>query len=236
MLPYFTYNGINSKAMGVMVNNYPPIVRPKARITTVTIPGRTGDLSLHENEAVYDSYIRTCQCTALPGANISAISAWLDGSGAAVFGNEPLYAYDAQIVNQINFEKLLRNYLQRTFDVPFLVQPYKSLATPGADIEKTTSGQSITNPGTLASRPVLTVYGTGSVDVLVGAYIFSLTSLDTTPLRIDCDAEIVTNIAITENLTHRMSGDFPRLVAGSNAISWTGNVTKIVVEPRYRWL
>ena len=33
-----------------------------------------------------------------------------------------------------------------------------------------------------------------------------------------------------------MSGDFPTLLPGQNAISWTGNVTKVVIQPNWRYL
>ena len=33
-----------------------------------------------------------------------------------------------------------------------------------------------------------------------------------------------------------MSGDFPTLLPGQNAISWTGNVTKVEVQPNWRFL
>ena len=33
-----------------------------------------------------------------------------------------------------------------------------------------------------------------------------------------------------------MSGDFPTLLPGSNAISWTGNVSKVVIQPNWRFL
>ena len=33
-----------------------------------------------------------------------------------------------------------------------------------------------------------------------------------------------------------MGGDFPTLLPGQNAISWTGNVTKVVVQPNWRYL
>ena len=33
-----------------------------------------------------------------------------------------------------------------------------------------------------------------------------------------------------------MSGDFPTLLPGSNAISWMGNVTKVVIQPNWRYL
>ena len=31
-----------------------------------------------------------------------------------------------------------------------------------------------------------------------------------------------------------MSGEFPKLSAGTNQIAWTGTVTKIVITPRWR--
>ena len=33
-----------------------------------------------------------------------------------------------------------------------------------------------------------------------------------------------------------MSSDFPRLQPGQNAISWSGDVTRIVVQPNWRML
>ena len=36
---------------------------------------------------------------------------------------------------------------------------------------------------------------------------------------------------------HDLDDDlFPRLEVGNNEISWTGNVEKIEIEPRWRWL
>ena len=33
-----------------------------------------------------------------------------------------------------------------------------------------------------------------------------------------------------------MSGEFPVLLPGANAVSWTGNVSKVVIEPHWRYL
>lgn len=33
-----------------------------------------------------------------------------------------------------------------------------------------------------------------------------------------------------------MQGVFPKLQIGSNTITWTGDLTKIEIEPRSRWL
>jgi len=37
-------------------------------------------------------------------------------------------------------------------------------------------------------------------------------------------------------MNDHMSGDFPVLKPGLNAVSWSGNVTSIVISPRWRYL
>ena len=38
------------------------------------------------------------------------------------------------------------------------------------------------------------------------------------------------------SMNGNMSGDFPSLAPGANAVSWTGNVTKVVIQPNWRYL
>ena len=38
------------------------------------------------------------------------------------------------------------------------------------------------------------------------------------------------------SLNSAMSGDFPNLLPGNNAVSWTGNVTKVDIQPNWRYL
>lgn len=33
-----------------------------------------------------------------------------------------------------------------------------------------------------------------------------------------------------------MTGDFPTLLPGQNAISWSGNVTRLEIQPNWRYL
>ena len=111
-----------------MVSEYPVISRPKERVSQITIPGRSGVLMLPESDLpVYEPVLRTAQCWIRPDADIDAICAWLQGSGSVVFGNEPNRSYDARIINQIDFSKILRGRGFRSFAVPFQCQPYKRL-------------------------------------------------------------------------------------------------------------
>ena len=123
-----------------MVSEYPAISRPKERVSQITIPGRSGVLMLPENGLpVYEPVLRTAQCWVRPDADIDAICAWLQGSGSVVFGNEPDRSYDARIINQIDFSKILRGRGFRSFAVPFQCQPYKRLYPPAEDITLTAS-------------------------------------------------------------------------------------------------
>ena len=39
-----------------------------------------------------------------------------------------------------------------------------------------------------------------------------------------------------KTLDTRLTGEFPVLKPGANAISWTGAVTKVVIQPNWRYL
>ena len=41
-MPNFTFKGISSDSMGVVVLDYPPIIKASARVTLTQIPGRSG--------------------------------------------------------------------------------------------------------------------------------------------------------------------------------------------------
>lgn len=53
-------------------------------------------------------------------------------------------------------------------------------------------------------------------------------------ITIDSEQEEAYHGLILKN--RQMTGDFPKLNSGINIISWVGNLTKIEVNPRSRWL
>ncbi len=130
-----SFKGVTAADMGVVVLDYPPIIKPQARIKTVTVPGRSGTLTLHDSEVVYEPVDKTIRCRMLSTASQVAVTAWLSGAGDLILGNEPLYRYTARVVDAVSYEKIMPGYVDRVFDVTFVCQPWKELTTPGADIE-----------------------------------------------------------------------------------------------------
>lgn len=227
------FKGVTAASKGVVVLDYPPIIKPKARTLTETIPGRSGTLTLQGNVA-YDTYERTVRCRLLASADITQVAAWLDGRGTLVFGNEPDYAYSARVDELIQFEKIMPGYGDRVFEVTFTVHPLKQLAVTESNITLTASGI-ITNPGTQIARPSIRVNGSGDFVLMVGQFITTMTGV-TSAIVLDSEVGIAMNGDGTSNLGKLVEGDWPLLVPGNNAISWSGPVTEVIITPRWRWI
>ena len=91
----------------------------------------------------------------------------------------------------------------------------------------------ITNPGAVDSEPLIRVYGNGDITLMVGTQIVELEGIDG---QIFLDSEIQEAYKGTTSMNVAMSGEFPKLLPGMNAVSRTGNVTSIVITPRWRTL
>lgn len=226
-----TFKGTTASSKSVTVLKYPEIVKPTLRVETVKVPGRDGELTLSGMPS-YEAMVLECECMVPSVDKISAAAAWLTGRGDLVLGNDPDYAYDAQVIDEIRFEKILRGHAHRRFTVPFLCQPLKKKAVTESDIELTAPG-AVVNIGHVPSRPLIKIEGSGNVVLAVGAYSLSITDINTSIL-IDSDLGMATNGTVNES--YKVSGEWPLLVVGNNAVGWTGTVSKVTITPRWRYL
>ena len=224
MNDWFEWNGKRCTEYGIHVSEQPPLTLPAERVTFTDVPGRSGSLTTTEGEYVYEDMGLTAQCFIQSGARVHEIAAWLRGSGTVTFANRPGGFYHARVVNQIPFEKILRGNPHLAFAVNFRCKPFWYLKDV-APITLTQSGSFVTNPGSVYAEPVITVYGTGAITLLVG--ISGSVTLDT---------PLMEAYSGTNSMNSAMSGDFPVLLPGQNAVSWTGAVNKIEIQPNWRFL
>ena len=233
MNDWFMWNGTRCTAFGIYVTEQPPITIPKERSKQTTIPGRPGTLTTLEGNDVYDELTLTATCVLRDPARIPEIAAWLKGAGAVTFANRPGGFYHASIANQIPFEKILRGNPHCSFAVNFRCSPPFWYLSDVEDTEITTSSYVLVNPGSVYSEPVMTVYGSGDISLIVNGQIIELEGVD---------GEITLNSVIQEAykgevlLNEKMSGDFPVLKPGNNLVSWTGNVSRLVIQGNWRFL
>ena len=170
MNDWFEWNDVRCTEYGIHMLEQPVLTLPNERATFVDVPGRSGSLTVLEGDAVYDDLVLTAQCMVENLERYEEIASYLRGSGRVTFANRPEGYYEARIVNQIPFEKILRGNPHRSFAVNFRCKPFW--------------------------------------------YVDSGTT----------------------GMNNAMSGDFPILLPGANAISWAGNVSRVVVEPHWRYL
>ena len=229
---WFEWNGVRCTVHGIRVSEQPPISMPAERATFTNVPGRPGSLTTLQGDDVYDDMVMTATCFIQDATRIAEIAAWLKGSGRVTFANRPGGYYQARIVNQIDFEKILRGNPHRSFAVNFRCKPFWH-AQNVSDIVVTTSGTVVTNAGSVYSEPVMTVYGSGDITLMIGTTLIELTGVSG---NIVLDSVLKEAYKGTSLMNERMTGDFPVLKPGINAFSWIGTVTKVVIQPNWRYL
>ncbi len=232
MKDWFIWKGARCTDYGIHVLMQPDITVPAERATFTDVPGRSGSLTTLQGEDVYDDMILPAECIVSDMSRINDIAAYLKGGGQVTFACRPGGYYEARIVNQIPFTKILRGNPHRRFTVNFRCKPFWYIAGV-QDITLSTSGTMVTNPGSVFSEPVITVHGSGDITLMVGMSIVELEGVDGN-ISLDSSLQEAYSGAIPMN--DKMSGDFPVLKPGANAVSWSGNVTDVVIAPRWRYI
>ena len=120
MINYIELNGEKSTSVkGLIIQSLPPISKPKMRTSIEKIDGRDGDIVTKLGYSAYDKQLSI----GLHGDfDIDDAISFFDSEGEVVFCNEPDKYYRYQILDQIDFERLVRF---RTAKVKMHVQPFK---------------------------------------------------------------------------------------------------------------
>lgn len=239
MRNYIILNEKNSADIqGLLIQELAPITKPQQRTQIETIDGRAGDIVTPLGFAAYDKKISI----GLYGSyDVDDVIEFLDSEGQVTFSNEPDKYYNYKIIEQIDFVRLIR---YKTATVTLHVQPFK-YSTDEAVKEFTPSDPSdqsfnIVNTGNIYSKPTLTVYGTGTVNLSLNGTEILVINLGDTATSITIDAEALeAYTGTTATLANRaVDGDYEnlKLKVGTNTIEWSGSVTKITVANYSRWI
>lgn len=232
MNDWFEFNGVKCTEYGMHVSEHPVITFPSERVTFTDVPGRNGSLTTLEGEQVYSDMTLTATCFISDVSRINEIAAYLKGSGKVTFANRQGGFYYGRIINQIPFDMVMRGKPNRTFAVNFRVKPFFYL---DGDFIKTITASEVvlTNPGCIHSEPIITIYGSGEITLMVGAQIVELEGV-TDSITLDTPLMEAYNGEV--NMNSCMSGDFPTFSTGAVPMAWTGDVSKVVIQPNWRTL
>jgi len=249
MKDWFSWNGERCTEYGVYVREQPAIIRPSERVSTVTVPGRSGALTLPEGEDVYDDIVLACDCvmrdplTPLRGSiesRIAQFNGWLRGSGRVSFACRPNGWYEGRVSNQISFEKILRGNPHVSFSVQFRCAPCFYLYDGLNRCVMTGSEMTLRNRGNTAANPLITVTGAGSGSIsVVGRNVQTLYLNDLAAgesIVLDCDARVayVQGEGGIELSGAQLSGDWLTFPTGQFSVLTEGDITGVAITPRWR--
>lgn len=237
MRDYIILNGVNSNTItGLLISKLPPITKPKQRTQIEEINGRDGDIVTTLGYSAYDKEI---EIGLYGDFNIDDVITFFNGSGTVTFSNEEEKYYNYQIFEQIDYEKLIRF---KTATVKMHVQPFKYSAVEGTRTFTISSEDEITinNSGNYVSKPVVTINGTGTINLEVNGYEVLVIDLGESASEVTIDTANMEayNQNTGELMNRDVTGDYDNLYlkAGSNTISWTGTITQIQITNYSRWL
>ena len=232
---YFIWKNVDCRAMGVRLSAPAAIIRPEERVDHITIPGRSGDLTMLEGENIYNSYIQTVTIMAHGAARIRQIYDWLRGSGYVTFSGEPEKKQPARIIGAVTLSRHSYNLDWWEGEVQFYCQPLKEKLFD--DIVTLTAAGTVRNSGDVASRPLILAKASGtSMTVSGGGNSLTLTGITSgSTYQIDCDAMEVLSADGTTILTDKSSGEFPKLEPGANTVGGSG-WSKLEISRRERFL
>lgn len=227
------WKNIDSETIpGLIITNIPPITKPKMKTSITKIDGRDGDII---EELGYESYTKSIGIGLTRNYDIDRVMKYFTGVGELIISDEPDKVYKAQIIEKIDYERLIRF---KTAVVKFYTQPYKYLKDEKSiilDINNETSLK-ITNVGLEKSKPIITLEGTGTIEISLNGFNLFKYVFPENEKKVVIDS--LEEEAYLDNVlkNRNMLGTFPIFEVGENTISWSGNLTQISIEPKSRWL
>lgn len=236
MRNYIELNGVSSnEIIGLLIQQLPPISKPKMRTQVDEIDGRAGDIVTQLGFSAYDKIV---EIGLYSNFDIDDVITYFNGSGKVVFSNEPDKYYNYQILDQIDYERLIRF---RTAKVKFHVQPFKYSAVEGVLKFTSFTNDEITvkNNGNYISKPIITITGSGTINLSLNGYqIFVINMGDNEQIVIDTNLMEAYNPTNQALLNRSVTGNYDNfsLNVGTNTISWSGTISEIDVENYSRWI
>lgn len=233
MRNYFTFGQYDSQDFGIYISGSGIFDSPKRIYKTYTVPGRNGDLigksdRLENVKLTYPafSYANFDQ-------NIAALrSALLSTDGYArlwdsYHPDEFRMGYYAGPLTVKARDQLDAG----EYDLVFDCKPQRFLIT-GETAQTYTSSGTITNPTKFPSKPLIRVYGYGTLTI--GSDVITIASTGNS--YTDIDSEIMDCFYNTANVNSYVtfqSNDFPELRPGDTGIAIAGSITSVEITPRW---
>ena len=219
----FILNGISSEEFACVIQDRPEIETPRRKVEFKSAYGQSEAMPF--DEEAYENTEMELICYVEGNVNRSAsdnrelIQDWFDSGRYMDFIPyfDPNKVYKVMTIDPPKFSPKVFMDEGQPFEVTLTIKPYK-FYLPDRNLELVSAG-AIFNPTSKTALPV--------IKNIVGSIV------------LDCNLGLayreVGETMYNEN-SKIYTRAYPFLKVGSNTISWTGTVTKVEIEPRWRTL
>lgn len=236
----FTYNGVKSfDDMSMIIKARPTVTTTRRRITPTSVPGRTGDILIDDEG--FENYDRTYSVAIIADNEpleviINKIKRWL-------FANvnyckledtyDSRYFYKAFVNNAVEIMPITHNLAEA--EITFNCKAYK-YAKDGLQSTALTAAGVIVNHEAFTALPIIQLFGSGEVTLYINNRSYYIKSC-TDGMILNSEIGQAYSSDETTLLNNNIKfTDFPVLDIGHNNISWTGDITKLIITPNWRSL
>lgn len=229
---FFIFGGVNSLDYGVLLDGSGTTTAPERDVTTVTIPGRSGDLLVDAGRWKNTTVSYPCTIAREFEGRFAAFKQALLAEGGYKRLEDTLHPDEyrlAYLAGPLEPETIPYNRAG-TFALDFGCKPQRFLKS-GEDVLTVASGGKLYNPTGCAALPLILLTLTADAKLNVGGVQMSVAGY-TGPMWIDCDLQdaYYNNTNLNKYLT---APEFPVLGAGATQVSWSGGIAKCEVMPRW---
>lgn len=236
----FEYNGVKSfDDMSMIIKARPTVTTTRRRITPTSVPGRTGDILIDDEG--YENYDRIYSVAIIAENEpleilINKIKRWLFANvNYCKFEDtyDSKYFYKAFVNNAVTITPISHNVAEA--EITFNCKAYKYVKD-GLQSTAFAAAGVIVNHEAFTALPIIQLFGNGEVTLYINNRSYYIKSC-TNGMILNSEIGQAYSADETTLLNNNIKfTNFPVLDSGRNNISWTGNVTKIIITPNWRSL
>ena len=251
---YFTYDSLKSCDYGVWISGENTFVAPERDVEIIEVPGRNGTLSIDNGRWKNIQFVYPCFMSGDFLTNFQTFKAKLLTKKGYLKLEDTYHSgyYRMARVRAGIVPKPGAYNKSAKFNVAFDCWPQLFL-TSGDTVQTIVSSGSITGgPADVGATPALpeitiylknpTTYSAKTGSITVGTRTISFTSLPylsgySDEVTINCEEKEITQETITPGIpvsvASYFTGDFPNLTQQTVSVSYSGDIRKLEIKPRW---
>lgn len=243
----FTWDSVSSDTRKFNITERHVYNAPAYDMNGIEVPGRSGDILNPQNRfknkvVTYTGYLRSKDFAGSTtyeklSTGVTELKAWLLSNAGAYHEltdtYDPGYTRIGYISGETSIEEVENRPFGVTINVSFNCKPFM-YGLAASDTTLTTSGGTITNPNKFDSLPLIKITMSSGGTLTVAGKTWTIGTYSGTLI---VDSENMDWYDTNQLRNNLVTGTgFPVLKPGSNTISWTGGISKVVITPRWRTL